>query len=192
MACRSRSWRIRRAGALAARSDRLITIRCREFQPRPRSPKATLTESMPQPSSTNVREHRDGVSEDDLIVLNDAEGHCAIQQLTRAPGSVGRGGDHGGSRSTRAVRITTRASGFGLFPTGGYQSGPARSACSARAASRRDGLSPQIARHQHRAPDTDLAPSRADYGERHGRADAARRRRSAGPVRAGWNRTITP
>lgn len=122
--------------ALASRSDR-ITIRYASSGEASIA-KATLTESMPSPSSTMFANIGMGFSEDDLIVLNDAEGHCAIQQLTQDPGSAG------------------------LFPSDGYQSGTGTIRSLGPG-----GIAETVYRLQSRGsstapPDTDLATSRAD------------------------------
>lgn len=146
--------------ALASRSDR-ITIRYASSGEASIA-KATLTESMPSPSSTMFANTGAGFAENDLIVLNDAEGHCAIQQITQAPGSVGRGGGSWKFQINPSSPYNDPGDSAGLFPTGGYQSGTGTIRSLGPG-----GIAETVYRLQSRGtstapPDTDLATSRAD------------------------------
>ena len=146
--------------ALASRSDR-ITIRYASSGEASIA-KATLTESMPSPSSTMFANIGMGFSEDDLIVLNDAEGHCAIQQLTQDPGSVGRGGGAWRFQINPSSPYNDPGDSAGLFPSDGYQSGTGTIRSLGPG-----GIAETVYRLQSRGsstapPDTDLATSRAD------------------------------
>lgn len=110
--------------SFAARSDR-ITIRYIENADA-MTANTMLTASMPNPSSTIFAETAVGFAENDLVMLHDPSGHCAVQQLTQDPGTSGRGGGGWRFQINPASAYNDPGNSANLFPVGGYQAGSAR------------------------------------------------------------------
>ncbi len=109
---------------LAARSDR-ITIRYVESA-EAMTASTTISKSMPAPSSTLFAETAVGFAANDLVVLHDASGICAVQQLTQAPGATGQAGGTWRFQINPASPYNAPGNTDGLFPPGGYQAGSGR------------------------------------------------------------------
>lgn len=109
---------------LTTRSDR-ITIRYVESADAMIA-NTTISESMPAPSSTLFAESAIGFANNDLVLLHDVNGICAVQQLTQDPASSGRSGGSWRFQINPASPYNAPGNTDDLFPPGGYLAGSGR------------------------------------------------------------------